>query len=57
VPGHEHEAERATRSAVFQLDAEAGGIDHSLKLKPAIGTSEPLTLVFESMLSRRRAAT
>jgi dipeptide transport system permease protein len=38
------EAEPAIRSAVFQLDAEAGGIDHSLKLKPTIGTGEPLSL-------------
>jgi hypothetical protein len=51
------EAERAPRSAVFQLDPEAVGIDYSLKLESAAGTSESLSLVFESMLPSRRTAT
>jgi hypothetical protein len=50
-------AERATRSTVFQGNAEAIGINHSLKLQSAGGTSEPLSLVFESMLRSRRTAT
>jgi hypothetical protein len=45
------------QSALFQLDAEAVTIDHSLKLQSAGGTSEPLSLVFESVLPSRRTAT
>ena len=50
-------AEQAARLAVFQLDGETVGIDYSLMLLPTAGTSEPLSLVFESMFPSRRTAT